>query len=95
MRPKVERHSEEAEKAVRDIRRATRRQYSAAEKVRIVEIDTSKGPDRGFASSEMVELTASSADRGLRRRKRSTPCDTGRIRTIGYPGLKGHNGNPG
>ena len=27
MRSKVERHSEEAEKAVRDIRRATRRQY--------------------------------------------------------------------
>ena len=30
------RHSEEAEKAVRDIRRATRRQYSAEDKVRIV-----------------------------------------------------------
>ena len=36
MRAQVERHSEEAEKAVRDIRRATRRQYSAEEKVRIV-----------------------------------------------------------
>jgi len=36
MRTKVERQSEEAEKAVRDIRRATRRQYSAEEKVRIV-----------------------------------------------------------
>ncbi len=36
MRSKVERHSEEAEKAVRDIRRATRRQYSSEEKVRIV-----------------------------------------------------------
>src|SRR6202011_1953367 len=36
MRSAVERHSEEAEKAVRDIRRATRRQYSAEEKVRIV-----------------------------------------------------------
>src|SRR5437899_12765880 len=36
MRSKVERHSEEAEKAVREIRRATRRQYSAEEKVRIV-----------------------------------------------------------
>jgi transposase-like protein len=36
MRSKVERQSEEAEKAVRDIRRATRRQYSAEEKVRIV-----------------------------------------------------------
>ncbi len=36
MRSKVERHSEEAEKAVRDIRRATRRQYSAEDKVRIV-----------------------------------------------------------
>jgi transposase len=32
----VERHSEEAEQTVRDIRRATRRQYSAEEKVRIV-----------------------------------------------------------
>ena len=36
MRSKAERHSEEAEKTVRDIRRATRRQYSAEEKVRIV-----------------------------------------------------------
>ena len=36
MRSKAERHSEDAEKAVRDIRRATRRQYSAEEKVRIV-----------------------------------------------------------
>ena len=36
MRSKVERNSEEAEKAVRDIRRATRRQYSAEDKVRIV-----------------------------------------------------------
>ena len=36
MRSAVERQSEEAEKVVRDIRRATRRQYSAEEKVRIV-----------------------------------------------------------
>ena len=36
MRPKLETHSNEAEKAVRDIRRATRRQYSAEEKIRIV-----------------------------------------------------------
>ena len=36
MRSKAEQHSDEAEKAVRDIRRATRRQYSAEEKVRIV-----------------------------------------------------------
>src|ERR1700693_5665702 len=36
MRSKVERHSEEAEKAVRDIRRATRRQYAAEDKIRIV-----------------------------------------------------------
>jgi transposase len=36
MRSKVELHSEAAEKTVRDIRRATRRQYSAEEKVRIV-----------------------------------------------------------
>src|SRR6202023_1078758 len=36
MRSRVERHTEEAEKAVRDIRRATRRQFSAEEKVRIV-----------------------------------------------------------
>src|SRR6516162_4151035 len=36
MRTAVERQSEEAEKVVRDIRRATRRQYSAEEKVRIV-----------------------------------------------------------
>src|SRR5216684_9114403 len=36
MRSKVDTHSEQAEKAVRDIRRATRRLYSAEEKVRIV-----------------------------------------------------------
>ena len=36
MRPKLETHSNEAEKAVRDIRRATRRQFAAEEKVRIV-----------------------------------------------------------
>jgi transposase len=36
MRSKVEEHSEEAEQRVRAIRRATRRQYSAEEKVRIV-----------------------------------------------------------
>ena len=36
MRSKADTHSEEAEKAVGDIRRATRRQYSAEEKVRIV-----------------------------------------------------------
>ena len=36
MRSAVERQSEGAEKVVRDIRRATRRQYSAEEKVRIV-----------------------------------------------------------
>ena len=36
MRSKADTHSDEAEKAVRDIRRATRRLYSAEEKVRIV-----------------------------------------------------------
>jgi transposase len=36
MRTKVETDWEEAEKRVRDIRRATRRQYSAEEKIRIV-----------------------------------------------------------
>jgi transposase len=36
MRSSVERQSEAAEKVVRDIRRASRRQYSAEEKVRIV-----------------------------------------------------------
>ena len=36
MRPKLETHSNEAEKTVRDIRRATRRQFAAEEKVRIV-----------------------------------------------------------
>ena len=36
MRSKMETHSDEAEKRVRDIRRATRRQYSAEEKIRIV-----------------------------------------------------------
>ena len=36
MRSKMETHSDEAEKRVRDIRRATRRQFSAEEKVRIV-----------------------------------------------------------
>ena len=36
MRAQVEQHSAEAEKVVGDIRRATGRQYSADEKVRIV-----------------------------------------------------------
>ena len=36
MRSPVERHSEEAEQVVRDIRRAVRWQFSAEEKVRIV-----------------------------------------------------------
>src|SRR6202162_734262 len=36
MRTKAETDSEEAEKRVRDIRRATRRQYSGEEKIRIV-----------------------------------------------------------
>ena len=36
MRSKAEMDSEEAEKRVRDIRRATRRQYSAEDKIRIV-----------------------------------------------------------
>ena len=36
MRSPAERHSEEAEQVVRDIRRAARRQYSARKKVRIV-----------------------------------------------------------
>jgi transposase len=36
MRTKAETASEEAEKRIRDIRRATRRQYSAEEKIRIV-----------------------------------------------------------
>src|SRR5579862_2046288 len=36
MGAKIDAQSDEAEKAVRDIRRATRRQYSAEDKVRIV-----------------------------------------------------------
>src|SRR5216683_3771021 len=44
MRSKVELHSEAAEKTVRDIRGATRRQYSAQYKVRIV-IDGLRGED--------------------------------------------------
>ncbi len=36
MRSKAETESDEAEKRVRNIRRATRRQYSAEEKIRIV-----------------------------------------------------------
>jgi hypothetical protein len=36
MRSKADTYSEEAEKAVRDIRRATRLQFAAEEKVRIV-----------------------------------------------------------
>ena len=36
MRSKMDGHSEAAEQAVRDIRRATRRQFSAEDKVRIV-----------------------------------------------------------
>jgi transposase len=44
MRSKAELESEAAEKAVRPIRRATRRQYSAEEKVRIV-ITNLRGED--------------------------------------------------
>src|SRR5271168_1402641 len=36
MRSKIDTQSEEAEKAVRDIRRATRRHFSAEDKIRIV-----------------------------------------------------------
>ena len=36
MRSKIDTQSEEAEKAVRDIRRATRRHFSVEDKVRIV-----------------------------------------------------------
>ena len=36
MRSKIEAQSDEAEKAVRDIRRATRRHLSAEDKIRIV-----------------------------------------------------------
>src|SRR6201997_4046411 len=39
MRSKIDTQSEEAEKAVRDIRRATRRHFSAEDKVRIVIAD--------------------------------------------------------
>jgi transposase len=45
MRSRVEQHSEKAEKAIRAIRRATRRQYSAEEQVRIV-IAGLRGEDR-------------------------------------------------
>jgi transposase len=45
MRSKMETPSDEAEKRVRDIRRATRRQFSAEEKVRIV-IAGLRGEDR-------------------------------------------------
>ena len=47
MRSKVERHSAEAEKAVRDIRRATRRQYSAEEETRIVDCGSARRGQRG------------------------------------------------
>jgi len=36
MRQKTERHQEDAERAIKDIRRQTRRRYSAEEKIRIV-----------------------------------------------------------
>ncbi len=42
---------------------------------------TARGPDRAFTSPE-TELAASSADRGLCRRKRSNPWDIGRICTM-------------
>ena len=47
MRSKADTHSEEAEKAVRDIRRATRRLYSAEEKVRIVNCRPARRRQRG------------------------------------------------
>jgi transposase len=58
MRSKVERQSEEAEKAVRDIRRATRRQYSAEEKVRIVIAGLRGDVFPIFTSSERVRNLA-------------------------------------
>jgi len=51
MRSKVEQHSEEAEKPIRDIRRAIRRQYSAEEKVRIV-IAGLRGEDRSARAQD-------------------------------------------
>ncbi len=59
MRSKADTHSEEMEKAVRDIRRATHRQYSAEEKVRIV-IAGLRGEDSvAPQSSTMSDLVLS------------------------------------
>jgi len=54
MRSKIDTQSEEAEKAVRDIRRATRRHFSPEDKVRIV-IAGLRGED------SVAELAASKA----------------------------------
>jgi len=56
MRTKAETDSEEAEKRVRDIRRATRRQYSAEEKIRIV-IASLRGELPGDAVVVAVRLS--------------------------------------
>jgi len=66
MRPKMATHSDEAEKAVRDIRRATRRQFAAEEKVRIV--------IAGLRGEDSIAEPRRAA-RGLLRR--SSPASTG------------------
>lgn len=58
-----------------------------------MEID--RGGDHGFASTEIVELASSSADHGLRRRKRSKSSSYRVNLHYGYPGSKGHSGNLG
>jgi transposase len=68
MRSKVERQSEEAEKAVRDIRRATRRQYSAEEKVRIV-IAGLRGKDSVAELCRKEGINQKNGDIGYRPRR--------------------------
>jgi transposase len=45
MRQKTDRHKEDAERTIKDIRRQTRRRYSAEEKIRIV-LAGLRGEDR-------------------------------------------------
>ena len=59
MRSKIDAQSEEAEKAVRDIRRATRRHFSAEDKVRIV--IAGQEHRRIFVSSAMARSSSASS----------------------------------
>jgi hypothetical protein len=69
MRSKADTHSEEAEKAVRDIRWATRRQYSALEAVWLTRrrrADFHQGQERTMKLLKQAEYMAATASHPTR-----------------------------